>query len=94
VIDLANYVLRKRKLGIPSSSGDGFSLLADASLIPADLAERLVRMTGFRNTAIHEYQRLNMEVIISIIQKDVQDIVLFTEIILDCFGDLTAHPPI
>lgn len=81
-IDLANYVIRKKKLGIPTASADSFSLLTTALILPPALAERLVRMTGFRNTAIHEYQKLNIDIVISIIQKDVEDLIRFTEVIL------------
>ena len=81
-IDLANYVIRQNKLGIPATSGESFALLAAASLIPAGLAEKLKKMTGFRNLAIHEYQRVNVDIIISIIKTDLDDLVRFTGMML------------
>jgi uncharacterized protein YutE (UPF0331/DUF86 family) len=82
-IDLANFVIRKRKLGIPAASGESFSLLAAASILPGDLAERLVKMTGFRNIAVHEYRQLDVDIVVSIIRKDTDDLIRFTEIMLD-----------
>ena len=82
-VDLANFVIRKQKLGIPATSGESFSLLAAASILPGDLAERLVKMTGFRNIAVHEYRQLNVDIVVSIIRKDTDDLIRFTEIMLD-----------
>jgi len=86
-IDLANYVIRKRKLGVPATSGECFRLLAAASIIPHELADRLMKMTGFRNMAVHEYQQLNIDIVISIINKDADDLVRFTGMMLDIFKD-------
>jgi len=81
-IDIANYIIRKRKLGIPVNSGDSFSLLSSASIITEELSERMIRMTAFRNIAVHEYQELNIDIVISIIQNGTADLIRFTEIVL------------
>lgn len=81
-IDLANYVIRQKKLGVPANSGDSYTLLAAASLIPGELAERLLKMTGFRNTAVHEYQQVNIDIVISITKVDTDDLIRFTEYML------------
>src|SRR6056297_951097 len=78
-IDLANYVIRRKKLGVPANSDDSFTLLAAASIIPRELAEKMLKMTGFRNTAVHEYQQVNIDIVVSIIKVDTEDLVQFTE---------------
>jgi uncharacterized protein YutE (UPF0331/DUF86 family) len=60
-IGLAMYVVSQRKLGVPQDSRDAFSLLQNAGILPADFAQRMQRMVGFRNVAVHEYTRLNLE---------------------------------
>jgi uncharacterized protein YutE (UPF0331/DUF86 family) len=82
-IDLANYVIRQKKLGVPANSADSFTLLSDASVLPRELADQLVKMTGFRNTAVHEYQQVNIDMVISIINRDTEDLVRFTEMMLE-----------
>ncbi|ADU65160.1 protein of unknown function DUF86 [Desulfurispirillum indicum S5] len=57
-IDLANHVVRRRKLGIPKESRDAFRLLASGGIIPAESADKLVKMVGFRNVLVHEYQQV------------------------------------
>jgi uncharacterized protein YutE (UPF0331/DUF86 family) len=52
-IDLAMYVISKRRLGVPQDSRDAFTLLQTSGILPADLATRMQRMVGFRNVAVH-----------------------------------------
>ena len=42
-----------------------------------------MRMTGFRNIAVHEYQQLNIDIVVSIIRNGSADLVRFTEIVLE-----------
>jgi uncharacterized protein YutE (UPF0331/DUF86 family) len=63
------YVVSQRKLGVPQDSRDAFSLLQTAGILPADLAQHMQRMVGFRNVAIHEYTRLNLDMVRIIITK-------------------------
>ena len=81
-IDLAMYVVSRRKLGIPQDSRDAFALLQTAGILPADLTARMQRMIGFRNIAVHEYTRLNLDVIQSIITKQLDDFRTFSSAIV------------
>ena len=82
-IDLANYIIKNKKLGIPNQSSDSFEFLAEHGLLTPNLAEKLVKMTGFCNTAVHQYQKLNIDIVVSIIEKGLNDLIDFTDVILD-----------
>jgi len=77
-IDLAMHVVRKRGLGIPQESRDAFELLEKAGLLEGAIAQRMPRMVGFRNIAVHDYARLNMAVVKSIITERLGDFTAFT----------------
>jgi uncharacterized protein YutE (UPF0331/DUF86 family) len=81
-IDLAMYVVNRRRLGVPQESRDAFTLLQTAGILPADLATRMQRMVGFRNIAVHEYTRLNLEVVHSIITKQLDDFRAFSSTVV------------
>lgn len=81
-IDLAMYVVNQRRLGAPQESRDAFTLLQTAGILPADLATRMQRMVGFRNIAVHEYTRLNLEVVQAIITKQLNDFQMFSATIV------------
>lgn len=81
-IDLAMYVISQRKLGIPQDSRDAFTLLQTSGIIPADVAARMQRMVGFRNVAVREYTRLNLDVVHALITKQLDDFRTFSSTIV------------
>ncbi len=81
-LDLANHIIRKEKLGLANSSRESFNLLAQAGRIPADLGKQLEKMISFRNIAVHEYTKLNIEIVESIIQKNLDDLMKFSKIMV------------
>jgi uncharacterized protein YutE (UPF0331/DUF86 family) len=78
-IDLANHVIRLGKMGIPNTSAESFDLLRNKSVIDADLAVRLKKMIGFRNTIIHEYQRMNLDIVKTVIVSGLDDLIAFAD---------------
>ena len=84
-IDLANHTIRVRKLGLPNESKDSFWLLAENHIIPKDLAGRLQGMIGFRNVLVHEYQRLDIRLMIDVIENRLDDLLLFVDCIVKEF---------
>ena len=81
-LDIGQHLIRKHRLGVPQSSRDVFTLLAGASFIPADLAEQLKKMVGFRNIAVHEYQRLQLPITEHIIQHRLVDFQRYCQLLL------------
>lgn len=80
-IDLANLLVREGRLGVPQSSRDGFRFLGDAGLIPAELAMRLQKMVGFRNVVVRRYRDLDLAMLSTIIQRDLDDLLRFSELV-------------
>lgn len=78
-IDLANHVIKSEKLSIPTSSSESFDLLREAGIIEQELAEKLQRMVGFRNTVVHHYQRLDVAIVRSVISSGLDDLLLFSD---------------
>lgn len=76
-IDLAMHVVRKRELGVPQDSRDAFDLLQTHTLLDEPLATAMKRMVGFRNVAIHEYDKLNLDIVKSIITTRLDDVLTF-----------------
>ena len=85
-IDLAMYVVSHRKLGVPQDSRDAFVLLQTAGILSADLADRMQRMVGFRNVAVHEYTHLNLDVVRTIITKHLDDFRAYSSTIVKACG--------
>lgn len=81
-IDAAMHLVRLRRLGVPQETRDAFVLLERAGIVTPALAEQMRRMVGFRNVAIHEYQRLNIEIVRRIVVERLDDFVAFARVLL------------
>lgn len=77
-INLAMYVVSQCKLGVPQDSREAFALLQTAGILPPDLATRMQRMVGFRNVAVHEYTRLNLDIVHAIITQQLDNFRTFS----------------
>ncbi len=78
-IDLANYVIRMKKLGIPVSSADSFNLLRNERIIDSRLAERMEKMVGFRNTIVHQYTKIDLCIVEAVIDSELDELVVFAD---------------
>ena len=85
-IDMANYIIKRDKLGIPASSAESFELLARSNAISSDLAQRLKQMVGFRNIAVHEYREIDYHRVIQIIEQDLDDLIAFMDQVVTMNG--------
>ena len=72
-IDAAMHLVRVHRLGVPQETREAFD---------ASLATRLRRMVGFRTVAIHEYHRLNLDIVRSIVLEPLGDFLEFTRLLL------------
>ncbi|MCE9684343.1 type VII toxin-antitoxin system HepT family RNase toxin [Halomonas alkalisoli] len=73
-IDAGNRLIRTRRLGLPQSARDVFDILARERLIEPELATAMKLMTGFRNIAVHDYQAVQIPIVIAIIQKHTDEL--------------------
>jgi uncharacterized protein YutE (UPF0331/DUF86 family) len=68
-IDLGMRVVRIKKLGPPQSSRGVFECLEQEGILTGILSKDLQAMVGFRDSAIHDYQKINAEVLQSILKN-------------------------
>jgi uncharacterized protein YutE (UPF0331/DUF86 family) len=85
-IDIANHLIRSKKLGLPQDSRDGFALLQRAGLITIEQMHGLQAMVGFRNTLVHQYQKLDLQIMVNIIEHRLHELLDFANAALDAAG--------
>jgi len=59
-----------------------FYILYQNKIIDEEMAKKLKSMVGFRNIAVHDYQKINLDIIKQIIEKHLKDLKDFAEKIL------------
>ena len=85
-IDIANHLIRSKKLGMPQDSRDSFALLQKAGLITIEKMNGLQAMVGFRNTLVHQYQELSLQVMVDVIEHRLRELLDFANAALDAAG--------
>jgi uncharacterized protein YutE (UPF0331/DUF86 family) len=85
MLDLAAHVVAREGLGIPDELAASFELLKRAAILDDELADRMRRMTGFRNVAVHEYRKLEPSIVDSIVRDRLGDLRAFARVILERF---------
>ncbi len=78
-IDLANHIIRLRKLGIPVSTADSFELPKTEGIIDSRLAERMKRMVGFRYTVVHQYRKVDLSIVEAVIVTELDELLAFAD---------------
>lgn len=58
------------------------SLLARAVRIEPQLDDGLKRMVGFRNLAVHDYQKLQLPIVVSIITQNLDEFLQYRKVLL------------
>lgn len=81
-LDMGQHLIRRERLGVPQSARDVFALLAQGGWIMPELADGLKRMVGFCNIAVHDYQVLQLPILVSIIEKHVDEFLQYGQALL------------
>jgi uncharacterized protein YutE (UPF0331/DUF86 family) len=80
-IDLAESMIAYRKLRKPTTMAESFHILYETQIIPLELMQNLVQMTGFRNAIAHAYEDLDYNVVLDVLHNGKKDIAAFLNIV-------------
>ena len=76
-IDIAHMVIARESWSVPGSAKEAFTELESRRAIdPAD-AEALRHMVGFRNVAVHAYDKLNIDIVAAVIDRELDTLARF-----------------
>lgn len=81
-IDIANLIISQNEYRLPNSYKMSFLILFENDWIDSETAERMQKMVGFRNIAIHDYQEIDIAILKSILTKNLSDFEKFYQQIL------------
>ena len=74
VIDLGNHVIAELELGTVNWYSDIPKILAAKGYISEELKDRWIRMTGFRNTLVHEYIDIDRRIVFDVLHNNLQEL--------------------
>ncbi|KAB3532857.1 DUF86 domain-containing protein [Alkaliphilus serpentinus] len=80
-IDIAMFLVAKKRLGIPQNSRDAFEALHKNCIIDDMMLAKIKPMIGFRYIAVHNYQKLNLEILQKVVENHLEDFEGFIQLI-------------
>jgi uncharacterized protein YutE (UPF0331/DUF86 family) len=69
LLDIGNHIIADHGYQKPESYGEIFEILAKNNIISHELLQELSGMAAFRNVLVHDYLRLDLDLVYRIIQK-------------------------
>lgn len=85
-LDIASHIISRRGLREPKDNKDLFLVLYENSIITEPIFEAMTKMAKFRNIIVHDYARIEPEVVVGILKKNIEDLKLFSREILQYIG--------
>lgn len=82
-IDIANHIISDQELRIPISYSDTFKVLQENNIINNQLYQSLEKMAKFRNLIVHNYDKIDSALIISILRNNLDDFTDFKNSVLE-----------
>jgi len=81
-IDMGNRIVKLKQLGLPQSNRDTFIKLEKNRIISPELSSKMQAMAGFRNLAVHDYGSINLDIVVSIVENNLDDLKKFAETVI------------
>ena len=72
-VDIGSHLISETDAVAPQTMGEVFGTLAMLGIISGDLAARLRGAVGFRNVAVHNYDRIDWEIVFAISARYLDD---------------------
>ncbi len=71
--DIAGHINSDKKYRVPKNYTDSFKVLHEISIISEDLFQTLDKMAKFRNIVVHHYDKIDAEIVVGILKRNLDD---------------------
>lgn len=78
-LDIANHIISGGNFRIPTDNRDIFTILGEEKIIDNELSLSLGRMAQFRNIVVHDYTKIDPEIVINILKTKIIDFEKFAK---------------
>src|SRR3990167_3441549 len=72
-IDSGTHIVRTKKLSAPTDTKDIFEALYQNKIITKETKVKMIHMVCFRNIAVHEYKKLDLNIVKSVVENNLVD---------------------
>ena len=82
-VDIASITIAEQDFKTAETMAGCFSVLEENNIIDTDLSRKLQCSVGFRNISVHEYQKIDLDIIYDIITNSLENFKKFIQAILE-----------
>ncbi len=82
-IDIGSHIISDSEWETPSTQAEIFEILASRKVITNALAKKMIKMVGFRNRIVHEYEKTDMKIVHTVWKKHIADIESFCRVVVE-----------
>jgi len=79
-VDIGAHIISDSEWGVPGSQSDIFEILAQHKIISKQLSQRMIKMVGFRNRIVHEYEKIDLRIVYDVWQKTAKMSISFVRV--------------
>jgi len=72
-VDIAGHIISDCEYRVPKTYADAFRILHEHGIVDENLFQRMERMAKFRNVVVHQYDKVDAEIVVGILQKHLSD---------------------
>jgi uncharacterized protein YutE (UPF0331/DUF86 family) len=80
--DIAGHIISDKGYRVPTTYADTFRVLYENDILNKELFETMEKMAKFRNIIVHHYDKVDTEIVIGILRKDLKDFSAYKNAIL------------
>lgn len=81
-VDIAGHIIADREYRVPKSYSDTFKVLHEEKIVSSELFSALENMAKFRNIVVHDYDKVDAEIVVGILKKNLKDFVNYKDAII------------
>ena len=72
-IDIANHIISDRGMRLPTGYAETFQVLMENAIINKKLFQTMEKMAKFRNVVVHQYEKIDPSIVVSILHRHLVD---------------------
>jgi uncharacterized protein YutE (UPF0331/DUF86 family) len=81
--DIAGHIISDKGYRVPTTYADTFRVLYENGILNKELFETMEKMAKFRNIIVHHYDKVDTEIVIGILKKDLKDFSAYKDAIIN-----------
>ncbi|HEA65723.1 MAG TPA: DUF86 domain-containing protein [Desulfobacterales bacterium] len=82
-LDVAGHIISDAGFRVPETYVDMFRILTENGILKEKQLAALEKMARFRNIVVHDYAKIDSEIVIGILQRNLVDFEKFNQAIID-----------